>query len=447
MGTMDDAHRSDRDAGARVIDGPSDGLTGRLSRFVADATRFQGDQDALFAWVVGAVASLFGVEHVMVSLLDADTGRLHAVAATPAVEGRIASSVGIGEGLVGHVFATGRAAIVERYDAWDGRVVEPVGESVGCVMAAPFASVQGSVTGVVAAVRRPDAPVFCRDELDALLAASHVIGLVHERELARRAYERELADRLRSAERAREADRAKTTFLSRVSHELRTPLNGIYGFAQLLQIGVTDPQHVAQVEHVLDAASHLRRVLDDLSDIARLESGKLTVAVRPTRLAEVVEPVLTIMRAEAERNGRRFDVVFHADGETTVMIDPSRARQVLLNLVSNAVKYNRPGGRVTLSTQAVGERAIVAVEDTGMGIAPDDLERVFEPFVRLPSGVRASAGSGLGLSLARHLAEAMGARLSVSSEEGVGSIFTLSMPYAQDGRDSDDDDPTPSPHP
>lgn len=439
MATMDGPDHAWDEAVVRDVGVPGDALTGRLSAFIADAARCQADEADGFAWVVEGVARLFGVRHAMVSLLDADTGRLHVAAATEASEARVAPSVGIGEGLVGHVFATGRAAVVERYDEWEGRVVRSHDGAIGCVMAAPFASVQGSVAGVVAVVRRRSEPVFSRDELDALLAASHVIGLVHEREVTRRAYERELAERLRGAERARAAERAKKTFLSRVSHELRTPLNGIHGFAQLLQIGVSDPRHVEQVEHVLAATTHLRQVLDDLSDIARLESGQLTVAVRPSRIAEVLEPVLTIMRAEADRNGRRFDTAFEADGDARLVADPARARQVLLNLVSNAVKYNRPGGRVTLGTRIVGERVMVSVEDTGMGIAPDDLERVFQPFVRLPSGVRASGGSGLGLALARHLAEAMGARLTVTSEEGVGSIFTLSMPHAPLGRDHDDD--------
>jgi len=440
--------RSPADPGTDIVavEASDAGLMGRLNAFIARATEFQGDQGAFFSWVVDGIATLFEVEHVMLSLLDANTGRLHAVAATEAVQGHIAPSVGIGEGLVGRVFASGRAAIVERYDAWEGRVVEPQDRRVGCVMAAPFASVQGSVTGVLAVVRSVEAAIFARDELDALLAAAQVIGLVHERELARAAYERELADRLRAAERVREVDRAKTTFLSRVSHELRTPLNGIYGFAQLLQLGVKDPTHVTQVEHVLEAASHLRRVLDDLSDIARLESGQLTVEVRPTRVADVLEPVLPIMRAEAERNGRRFDAELGTASDLRVLADPARARQVLLNLVSNAVKYNRPGGRVTLSAQVVSDRVAVAVEDTGMGIAPEDLGRVFEPFVRLPSGVRASAGSGLGLALARHIAEAMGARLRVNSEEGVGSVFTLSMPHVMMHSDAIHDEPS-APHP
>jgi len=230
---------------------------------------------------------------------------------------------------------------------------------------------------------------------------------------------------------AEQASRAKSDFLSRMSHELRTPLNAILGFSQLLQMDELSIQQSETVDHILRAGDHLLKLIDEVLDIARIETGHLELAIRAVYLSEVVSEAISLNRAAAERAEVVVQSAIDADDGPAVLADRQRLLQVLNNLVSNAVKYNRPGGRVDISYQSTpAGRVRLAVADTGQGIRPENMARVFEPFDRLGAEQSGVDGTGVGLALAKNLVERMHGSLEVESVPEVGSTFFVELPQA-----------------
>ncbi len=241
------------------------------------------------------------------------------------------------------------------------------------------------------------------------------------------------AARRRSRVAQLEAERlnaAKSGFLSRVSHELRTPLNAILGFGQLLERDLVDKEERESLTQMLLAGRHLLAMVDDLLDLSRIEAGELRLSLEPVVLTEVLSEGRALIAPTAASTlvGVRYSPV---PTDLRVVADRARLLQVLLNLLSNAVKYNRPGGSVVLSASATNRHtARIEVADTGIGIAPGALTRLFTPFERLDADSRGIEGTGLGLALARGLMEAMAGTLDVSSREGVGTTIAVELPLA-----------------
>jgi signal transduction histidine kinase/CheY-like chemotaxis protein len=229
---------------------------------------------------------------------------------------------------------------------------------------------------------------------------------------------------------AERLNRAKSGFLSRVSHELRTPLNAILGFGQLLERGPLADAERESVGHILTAGRHLLVIVDDLLDLSRIEAEELRLSLEPVQLADALEQVRALIApaaADAAVGVRQRPI----DAHLFVRADRGRLIQVLLNLASNAVKYNRPGGNVVISAVATPSgTARIEVADTGIGIASEQAERLFVPFERLGADGRGIEGTGLGLALARGLTEAMGGSLELSSAAGAGTTFTVELPLA-----------------
>jgi signal transduction histidine kinase/ActR/RegA family two-component response regulator len=228
------------------------------------------------------------------------------------------------------------------------------------------------------------------------------------------------------------ASRAKSDFLSRMSHELRTPLNAIIGFAEIMEMDpATSPRQRERVTHIHQGGRHLLGLINEVLDITRIEAGRLSLSPEPVRLDAVVQEVLDLERplaADAQVEIRLDEPNFF---HVAVQADRQRLRQIILNLVANAVKYNRNGGRVTLSCGTVdGGRVRLMVRDTGPGISADQIGRLFEPFERLSADTGAVEGTGLGLAIARGLAEAMGGVIGVESVVGAGSTFWVELPAA-----------------
>jgi len=239
----------------------------------------------------------------------------------------------------------------------------------------------------------------------------------------------EAEDRLRAAlAAADQASRAKSEFLSRMSHELRTPLNSVLGFAQLLQLDELPPAHAVAVDHILAAGRHLLTLIDEVLDIARIESGYLELLSEPADLAEEAAAAVDAVRERAGAAGVAVHVVPGAQ-VPAVRVDRERLRQVLGHLLANAIAYNRPGGRVEVAVSSIGaDRVRVSVTDTGWGIAPADLAKVFEPFERLGAEGRGVEGTGVGLALAQRLVTRMGGEIRVESVPGQGSTFSVELP-------------------
>jgi len=260
-----------------------------------------------------------------------------------------------------------------------------------------------------------------RDRAAAVVGVSVVARDIGERKQVERALQeaKEAADR---------ANQAKSEYLSRMSHELRTPLNAILGFAQLLELDELRDDQREGVGHVLSAARHLLALINEVLDIAAIEAGRLPLSLEPVAVADVVQEAVDLIRPLADQRGILLSRNLAGSCAAHVHADRQRLKQILLNLLSNAVKYNRAGGSVQLACERVaGERLRVKVTDTGPGIAPESLERLFVPFERLTSEHSLVEGTGLGLPLSLRLAEAMGGTVGLTTRVGQGSSFWVEL--------------------
>ena len=238
-------------------------------------------------------------------------------------------------------------------------------------------------------------------------------------------------------ERADAASSAKSEFLANMSHELRTPLNAILGFSEIMarelmgSLGSSTYQGYAADIH--KSGTHLLSIINDVLDLARVEAGKLTLRAQAIDGAEVLWEVRRMLTASARAAGVELEIRVD-DQVPPMMADPDRLRQILLNLVSNAIKFTPPGGVVSawLHFDAAHRRVVLEVHDTGIGIAPEDVETVLAAFGQVESALsRQHHGIGLGLPLAKRLAEAMGGSLRLASVSGVGTTVTLELPMAE----------------
>jgi PAS domain S-box-containing protein len=229
----------------------------------------------------------------------------------------------------------------------------------------------------------------------------------------------------------RELERLKSQFISMVSHELRTPLTSIRASMQLLiaedMTGNEDANQLVRV--ALSNADRLIRIVNDILDMSKIEAGEMMVAPKRTRLQPILEDSVKSVEAFARDSG--VTITHSADGVAEVIADPDRTVQVLVNLLSNAVKHAPSGSQVQVSAGREGNMAAIAVRDHGPGIPSHKVDFIFEPFTQLDgSDTRRIAGTGLGLTIARALAEKQGGTIRVSSREGQGATFTLTMPIA-----------------
>jgi signal transduction histidine kinase len=250
-----------------------------------------------------------------------------------------------------------------------------------------------------------------------------------------RELQEEVAERKAAQDEATRANHAKSDFLSAMSHELRTPLNAILGFTQLLQDYPDQPLNDEQrshIEQILDGGRHLLGLVNEVLDLSRVEAGRLPLSLGPVALAPTVRESLDLVRQLATE--RNITLAFEAEtaAQTLVTADSSRLKQVLLNILSNAVKYNRNGGSVTVAVTAGGSDMVrVSVSDTGQGIAAEVHDEVFRPFSWLGAEASKVEGTGIGLTISRQLMETMDGRLDFQSTPGEGSTFWLEIPRAE----------------
>jgi protein-histidine pros-kinase len=242
---------------------------------------------------------------------------------------------------------------------------------------------------------------------------------------------RDATERRRSEQMLQEANRLKSEFLANMSHELRTPLNGILGFSELLIDGRPGPLNPKQREYLSDVhqcGQHLLRLINDVLDLSKVEAGKMELFVEPFEPHHAVQSVCAVVAPLAHK--KRIRVEVEAKPLGTVRLDAQKFKQILFNLLSNAVKFTDTGGSVIVQLAPRGvDRLCLSVRDTGIGIAKEDLARLFEAFSQLESGAsRRFEGTGLGLSLTRRLVELQGGRIEVESEPGKGSSFTVDLP-------------------
>ncbi|MCA1702402.1 MAG: response regulator, partial [Actinobacteria bacterium] len=347
----------------------------------------------------------------------------------------------------------------ESVGARGARLVDPNGDVIGSFGSdAPEKAIEhidlGKDVGVLEIRTSRFTPYFGREELELLRSVGTLAGLALERaelfeneQLANVTLEsfnkqlqarneelsHEVAVRRRAEEELslarKEADRAnlaKSEFLSRMSHELRTPLNSILGFGQLLQMDPMTPEQEEGVGHILKAGRHLLDLINEILDISRIEAGKMTLSMEPIPVNDAIEETISLIRPIAQRRGITVSVTPASNRNVHVMADRQRLKQVMLNLLANAVKYNRQGGNVAVCAEETSPGCVrISVEDEGFGIPEKKIGNLFSPFDRLGAETGAVEGTGLGLALSRGLVQLMGGEIGVDSVPEEGSTFWL----------------------
>ena len=357
-------------------------------------------------------------------------------------------------------------SIIERL-AWMSLILLAAGAAlswaIGRRISRPVIALTSAADQVATGTYERSAPVTAGDEVGRLTERFHEMAeqvTEARRELEQRATDAQrVADELaganqqlqaamgeaesarREAERARgeseDANRAKGDFLAMMSHELRTPLNAIAGYAELIEMGIHGPVTDAQrdaLNRIARSQAHLLTLINDVLNFARIDSGQLQYAVQDVRMNETLAGLEPLLAPQV--SARRLTFAYLGCDPTIVAsADADKVRQVVLNLLSNAVKYTPEGGTVRLACEADGATVRVHVTDTGPGIDADQLPVIFEPFVQGHRALnRPNEGVGLGLAISRDLARGMGGDVTVTTQLGVGSTFTLALPRAGRGR-------------
>lgn len=291
----------------------------------------------------------------------------------------------------------------------------------------------GEVVGLAGIARditaRKQAEDYLRRAHDELQQAVEERTRWLQQEISRRAKAEEQAQAAREA--AEAASRAKTIFLANMSHELRTPLNGIIGFSELIRDEATDDETRENADIIEKSSRHLLELVNSILDIAKIEAGAMTLSVQPVKLAALVTEAAAVHQSAALAKGIGLINRIGEDCPETIQADPLRLRQVLHNLLSNAVKFTEKG-EVSLSVERMPGHVVFRVADTGAGIPEDMLHAIFEKFRQVDSFLtRSHSGTGLGLTLARHLVELMGGTIGVESTLGQGTVFHFTLPCQQ----------------
>ena len=248
---------------------------------------------------------------------------------------------------------------------------------------------------------------------------------------ARKIAETEL---IKARQEAEKANHAKSEFISRMSHELRTPLNSVLGFAQLLDMDELIPIHKKRIHYILSSGKHLLNLINEVLDIAQIESGRISIFPETIHLSSFIADMAESVKPLADQQHIRIEVVKPASNDLFVVSDLMKLNQILLNIINNAIKYNQSGGSVVIKTEILTnymagvDYCRISVKDTGMGISPEDIQKLYIPFERIGAEKLEIEGTGLGLALVKKLTEAMGINFELESTIGEGSTFWFEMP-------------------
>jgi signal transduction histidine kinase/uncharacterized protein YdhG (YjbR/CyaY superfamily) len=400
---------------------------------VSQAVSATLDLEIVLATIVSRAVDLSGGYSGIVYEFDATAQSFHARAthriSPEHLETLRATPVRLSEGAVGRAGVIRRP--VEVADIEQGELVAPqtrgllIREGMGSLVAVPLVR-EDQLFGALVIVRR-ERGAFSPEAVATLQTFATPSALAIQNA---RLFE-EIADKSRELE---AASRHKSEFLANMSHELRTPLNAIIGYSELLEEEAGDldgGRLVPDLQKIATAAKHQLSLINDILDLSKIEAGRMELEATDFDLADTIDNALTLVRERATRRGitlgREID-----DAVGVVRGDERKVKQVLLNLLSNAIKFTPEGGRIDVRAAVNGGLVEVSVADTGVGIAPDDQEAVFEEFRQVGTADKKVEGTGLGLALARKVVELHGGRIWVTSQVGHGSTFTFTLPVRPD---------------
>jgi signal transduction histidine kinase len=325
-------------------------------------------------------------------------------------------------------FAAARGDLQDLYVVQSYLPIHPTGAPQPVAILEVYTDVTPSHRQVTSNIRNAQAIIFAVFGT-AFLLILFVVNYT-EREILRRRQENLVLDVARRE--AEMASRAKSRFLANMSHELRTPLNAIIGFTEMIQqqyLGpIGNPRYLPYAGYVLEAGRHLLKIINDVLDLSKIEAGRMTYEPALIDIAELARSTLRLMQGDAEAVQVTLDSDIAA-GLPIVETDPDKLRQVLLNLLGNAVKFTPPGGRITLTIAAEPDHLQIAIADTGIGMRPQDIPEALAPFGQIGSPMsRKAGGTGLGLPLSKQLVELMGGDFQITSTPGLGTTIWLRLP-------------------
>ena len=323
-------------------------------------------------------------------------------------------------------------AVRDAADPETARLIEEVGPS--SFMIVPLVT-RGRGCGAITFSMAGSGRTLTAEDLDiAMELGRRTAGAIDNAIIYRRSLELRLE--------AEAASNAKSEFLAKMSHEIRTPINAMMGYAELMQMGISGPvteQQTKQLGRIRASGDHLTSLIGEILDLAKIEAGRMAVESTNASISEAIEGALAFVRPTASAKGVELPSTVDGDVHAYYFGDPQRVQQILANLLSNAVKFSSTGGRVTIRVESdmrelpgrgiASDWVLVSISDNGVGVAAEDRERIFQPFVQVESGyTRSRGGTGLGLTISRNLAELMGGELTMDSTLGSGSTFTVWLP-------------------
>lgn len=334
--------------------------------------------------------------------------------------------------VTGQPFIINDTALVTAFPDWLGRCKE---QGYASALSIPLFYLDGKNMGTIN-LFSGKAGFFSRAKCELFqVFANHAASIIENRMIVE-GLERRVRERTVDAEMARVqaemANRSKSDFLANMSHELRTPLNSIIGFSEVLEDGIPGNLNAKQLQYVgfiLSSGQHLLSLINDILDISKVEAGKLSLQLSSFRLDGLLNGSLAMLKEKAMRHSITLALVAETEAVIEIESDERKLKQILYNLLSNAVKFTPDGGGVRVAARRLPGFVEISVADTGIGVQPADLEKLFKPFSQVESSYAKNfEGTGLGLALTKNLVELMGGRIWVESEIGKGSRFAFVLP-------------------
>ena len=385
------------------------------------------DLDTTLSISVAHMKNYLQAEAASLFLVDDTTNEIVCEACSGPVD-IIGMRLKMGEGIVGRVMQSADPHLVHDVNddiGFSQRVDEATGFKTQSILCAPL-RVKNHTIGALEVINKRGSGLFTSYDRMVLTAlASATAMAIHSAHQAADLVKKDAAE---------QASRAKSEFISSMSHELRTPLNAILGFAQLLQFDDTASfrdRDRAAIASIISGGEHLQSLINEVLDLAKLESGKFTVDIIETSPLDMLEVCLDMSYSVAKKAGIHILDETLGQDLPIILTDPKRFRQVLLNLISNAIKYNCDQGTVTLTAKTTTDDMLrFSVTDTGPGIPKDKHDLIFTPFTRLDMEGEAKEGTGIGLTITKNLMELMNGRIGFESTPGKGSTFWIDLPIA-----------------